>query len=531
VSFWREPIQGFPRTYDPWRDAGDCRFDEETAERVCNYWESTYSLKDGKFEGMPFKLQKWQRQILGHLFGWKRPDGTRRYRTLFLYIPKKNGKTQFGAGLGLTLLTADGEQGAEIYSCASDSEQAKIIYDAANQMLEHSKKLKSMIKNYKGWKVLEYGKRNSRWKVLSSRADSKHGPNVHGLLIDELHTQKDNELVETLEAGTISRAQPLVIKMTTAGFTGDTPCNQELEYGRGVRDGKIADPYYMPVIFDGQEADREDPGRWKEPDFWPLVNPSFGITVREDYFIREVNKCKVNPIHAEAVKRLHLNIQTDVVTSWLDLASWKDCEGEIKRDGVCFGALDLANTTDINSFTMFWPETNSIETRFWVPLDTANKRAEYILWKENGHIKVNPGRTSDYSIIRNDIKSLVQQYKIRAVAFDPWNATHIATELSDEDGVNMVEFRQGYVSMNAPAKEFERLILNKDITHGGNPCLTWMAGNVAVKCDPSGNIRPVKPGRNSTKKIDGIVTCVMAVGLANADQTEERPDTPAIVCL
>jgi len=526
---WSKPIRGFPVCFDPWANPGDCTFDRKVAQRVVRYWEDTFTLKDGKFEGKPFTLQPWQKQIVGHLFGWKRPDGSRRFRTLFLYVPKKNGKTQFGAGLGLVLLMADGEPGAQVYSCASDTEQAKIVFDAAAKMVEHNRGLTQKVRVYKGYKALEYTHCKSYWKVLSGRADSKHGPNVHGLLIDELHTQRNDELVETLEAGTVAREQPLVIKMTTAGHIGDTPCNRELEYARGVLSGDIDDPYYMPVVFDGQKADKDDPSVWQTPAFWRQVNPSFGVTIQGDFYDREVKKCSVAPSHVNAFKRLHLNIQTDSVSSWLDADAWQDCAKDAPAEGPCFGAIDLASTTDISALALYWPASHRLDVRMWVPQECVQRRAEYLLWHQAGWLQSTPGATTDYSFIRSEIAGLCGVHEVQQVAYDPWNATHLVTELADEDGMEMVEFRQGYISMNMPSKEFERLVIARELRHTNNPVLNWMAQNVAVKTDPSGNIRPVKPERNSTKKVDGIVAAVMAVGLSMNADTDAVPGECVIV--
>jgi len=525
-KFWKVPIHGYPKPYDPWRDAGKCVFDEKIAARVCAYWEKTYTLKDGKWDGQPFVLQVWQRQMIGHIFGWKRPDGTRRFRVVFLYIPKKNGKTILGAGIGLTLLHADGENGAEIYSCASDTDQGKIVFDDAVNMVNNNKDLASRIRVYKGYKALQYIERKSYWKVLSSRAESKHGPNVHGLIVDELHTQRDNELVATLEAGTSARQQPLIIKMTTAGHAGESPCNQELEYARGVRDGGIKDPYYMPIIFDGQADDERDPKIWKDPKFWRLVNPSFGLTVGLDYFQREVQKCEVQPSHVEVVKRLHLNIQTDKAMQWLDQAAWKECGKDgVKMEGPALGGLDLSSTMDISAFSLYWPRTRSAVCWYWIPRGTVERRAEYTLWKEHNRVMVTQGDVIDYRFIRQTINLLRKKFEIRGIAYDPWNATHLMIELSEEDDLNMMEFRQGYASMNQPSKQFEAAVKGITLRHDNNPVTNWMAGNVAINTDPAGNIKPVKPSRNSLQKVDGVVAMVMAYGLSDAVETEtDRSD-------
>jgi phage terminase large subunit-like protein len=531
MTFWKQPIAGHPRPYDPWRDAGECTFDEARAERVTKYWESTFTLKDGAFEGRPFKLLDWQKQMIGHLFGWQRPDGTRRFRKAFLYIPKKNGKTQLGAGIGLLLFHADGEDGAEVYSAASESGQSKIIWDAAARMIDKDDKLSRAIDVFKGYRAFHYQPRNAYWKVLSARADSKHGPNVHGLLIDELHTLKDAELVETLEAGMISRRQPMEVIMTTAGATGETLCNRELRYAEGVRDGEIPDRYYLPVIFNGQEDYDQDSECWKSPEFWAKVNPSLGVTIQKDWFEAEVNKCEVDQSHAPAVKRLHLNIQTDAATQWLSSQDWAACGGEIEPEGVCYGGMDLASTNDLTAFALYWPATNSVRVEIYCPENTAASRAEYQLWKEaSERFHVTPGRRTDYAYMREDIRKLSEKYDLRMIGYDRWNADQLVQQLANEDEHIMVEVGQGYRSMNLPSKELERLLLGHELQHENDPVLNWMAGNVHIKEDPTQSIKPVKESRNSREKIDGIIAMIVAMAVANGDLDDEPEEgMPVIV--
>lgn len=532
TDFWRQPIRGYPVPFDPWANPGGCEFHEDVAERVCAYWEATFTLRQGKFEGKPFVLLDWQRQLVGHLFAWKRPWdkspeyslGTRRFRELFLYICKKAGKTELGAALGLMLLQADGEAGPEVYCCASSTEQAKLVYDAARDMMKYSKTLSRKLKGL--YKAIKCESNSGYWRVLSSAAKTKDGPNVHGLLIDELHTFSDDELMDTLEAGTALRAQPLIIKTTTAAHSGESPCNRALDYARSVRDGRIEDPYYMPVIFDGQADYDADPEVWKDPKFWARVNPSLGVTVQPEYYEAEVRKCAALPSRANRVKRLHLNIQTDTVNTWLDTTHWAACAAPDPADpcwrvGPCYGGLDLASVTDIAALALYWPETLFLDVLLWVPSATVDTRAEYLIYHEAGCIMRTQGATIDYAFIRAEANRVHDEFDLQMIAYDRYNASHIVTEIADDDGIAMVEFRQGFLSMNAPSKEFERLITAEELCHCDNPCLNWMAGNAVVQTDPADNIKPVKPKRGSTKKVDGIIAAVMAVGLAMAGPTEE----------
>lgn len=532
-DFWKQPIPGEPEPFDPWANPGESTFHEDVAERVCAYWESEFSLRDGRFAGKPFKLEDWQRQFIGHLFGWKRPDGTRRFRTAFLYVPKKNGKTQIGAGLALLLLHADGENGAKVFSCAADTTQAALCFDAGKLMVHENNnpRLASKLRVYTGYKSIEYEATASTWKVLSSLVDTKHGPNVHGLLVDELHTQKTDDLIETLEAGTIARTQPLVVKMTTAGHTGDTPCNRELDYATGVIKGEIEDPSYLPMVFNGTPAYQKDSECWKDPVFWERMNPNFGVTVQAEFFKKEVAKCQTKPTHAEVVKRLHLNIQTDTAAAWLDYGAWEACAGGVERHGPAFYGLDLAKRTDLAAIAIYWPDTKSFDGRLYLPETTAESRAEYKIWAKSGHLIVTPGETIDYRYIRDDLNQLRDEYGCAGIAYDDWNATHLAKELGDDDGFEMIAFNQDYKSYNSPCQDFEKDLIGRLLHHPNHPVINWMIRNVSVREDNKQRIMPVKEKRNSTKKIDWVTAAVMAYAIAGTHEPAEEPETDTVIVI
>ena len=519
-KIWKEDLNG----YDPWKNPGNCTFDVEVARRVVKFFPTHFKHYKGEWAGKPFELLKWQKKYIGHLFGWKRHDGTRRYRTSLLYIPKKNGKTQLGAGIALLMLIADNEAGAEVYSAAGDSEQAKICFDAASAMVDQNRLLKKNIKVMHGYKAMKFEATQSYWKVLSAEARTKHGPNVHCLIIDELHVQRNTNLIETLSAGVIQRRQPLIIYMTTADHAGPSPCNDEYDYAKKVKNGIINDPEYLPLIY---EADDETDD-WTSKDVWEKANPNLGITLPISYFRSLVNKAKERPTELNKFKRLHLNIQTKTEKRWLDMKDWDVSGNKLNPDDLigkeCYAGLDLSSTTDISAFVLYFPEHHACLCRFWVPKQTAEKRLEYDLWSNDDYIEITDGNVIDYQFIRAEINRLSKIYQIKDIAYDPWNASQIAIQLADTDGLPMIEFRQGSLSLNEPSKEFEKLVLEKKLIHFGNPVLRWMASNVAIKEDASGNIRPVKPAKESRLKIDGIVSLVMAIGLSIGRESEKEPE-------
>lgn len=516
AKIWREPIQG----YDPWRNSDKYTFDSRKAARLIKFFETNFKHSKGEFAGKPFKLEKWQKQIIGHIFGWTRKDGTRRYRKAFILIPRKNGKTQIAAAFGLLLFVADNEPGAEIYSLAADTEQASLVYKEACQMVKQNPALSQAIKVYGGYKAMKFEATQSYWKVLSSEAGTKHGLNPHGYIVDEVHAQKHSELMEVIETGTGARRQPLGIYLTTSDYAGLSPCNTLVDYSRKVRDGILDDGEFFPVLYEAI-PEKDD---WKDERTWWKVNPNLGVSLKLDYLRSQFRKAMEEPAFENTFKRLHLNMQTEQERRWLKMEDWDASGQRMEKSELlgrkCYGGLDLSSTTDISAFVLYFPDFKACLPWFWVPMKTAKKRMEYELWERQGYLSITEGPIIDPDQIRRKIKELSTQYKITSIGYDPWNASQISKRLSDDEGLPMVEFRQGFVSMNEPAKELEKLVVNHDLVHFANPVLRWMASNAQVKEDPSGNIKPTKPGKDSPSKIDGIVALTMAVGLGIGEVRE-----------
>jgi len=517
-DIWKQPIAG----YDVWRDAGDCVFHEDIAERVCKFFEANFKHSTGELAGQSFKLEDWQRQILGHLFAWKRTDGTRRFRKLFLYVPRKNGKTTFGAGMGLIVFVADDEPGAQIFSCAADTDQANIIFREASNMVRQNPALDDAIKILEGYKAMKFEQTQSYWKVLSSEAGTKHGLNPQAYIIDELHAQKNRELMDVMETGTGARRQPLAIEISTADYAGDSPCNERVNYARKVLSGEIKDSSFFPVLYEA----RVNIDDWNDEAVWRRVNPNIGVSLKLEYLRAQYRKAKAEPSYENTFKRLHLNMQTEQEKRWLIMDDWDASGQKMEKSELigkkCHGALDLSSVSDISSFTLYFPEYCACLCWFWVPKKTAEKKIEYELWKQQGYIYICGENVVDQDAIRAEIVKQREIYDIKNIGFDPWNAANISNKMATDDEFEMLAFRQGFQSMNEPSKELEKMIMQHKLIHFGNPVLRWMASNANIKGDDSGNIKPVKPQKDSPLKIDGIVTLVMGVGLAMNDKKEDE---------
>ena len=489
-------------------------FDKESAIKAINFIEKFCSHTKGELAGKPFLLEDWQKEIVGNIFGWKSEEtNLRKYRTVFIEVPRKNGKTTLCAAISLYMLFADSERGSEVYAAAGDRNQAGIVFEIAKGMILNSHELTSRSKVFRN--SITHEAKGNFFQAISSDSKTKHGFNANCIIFDELHTQPNRDLWDTLTTSTGSRRQPLTMAITTAGYDKQSICYEVYNYAKKVEDGSIEDETFYPVIF---EADEEDDISLEST--WKKANPNYGISLRKEYMEQEARKAVSVPSYQNTFKRLMLNIWTDSQTQWIGHNEWIECATDFdykSLDGMkCWGGLDLASTRDISAFVLvFEVEKKYVFLPFlFIPEDNAKKRSDrdgvdYMTWIKQGNVIATPGDVADYNFIRAKINELSVKYKIQSIAYDRWNASMLVTELMN-DGANMSPFGQGFVSMSAPTKELEKLILSKEIVHDNNPAMNWMLSNVAVMEDPAGNIKIAK--NKSKEKVDGIVSMVMALG-------------------
>jgi phage terminase large subunit-like protein len=496
--------------------ADGCAFDARAADRVRRFFRLFLRHSKGEWAGKSFELLEWQwRDVIGPLFGWKRSDGTRRFRRGYIEVPKKNGKSTLAAGIALYLLVADGEPGAEVYFAASDRDQAAICYNEAANMVEVSP-LAGRLKLVRSVKRIVYPAQKSWCKALSADVPTKEGLNIHGLIFDELHAQKTRDLWDTLHYGGASRRQPLFLSITTAGYDRESICYDQHRYAKSLLAGTSLDWEFFPYI-----AGAADEANWKDPEVWRAANPSYGITVKEDAFKADAAEAEASPSQENSFRRYRLNQWTEQDVRWLQMDRWDACAEPLRslEGRPCYAGLDLASTTDLAALVLLFPDDDgSYDTQayFWAPerafreRERANK-VRLDTWAREGLIEKTPGDVLDYDRIRRKIVELAETVEIKEIAIDRWNSTQLATQLQG-DGLEVVAFGQGFASMSAPTKELEVLILGNRLRHGGNKVLRWNAGNVTVETDAAGNLKPSK--KKSTEKIDGIVSLIMALGRA-----------------
>ena len=489
-------------------------FDKESSQRAISFIERFCTHTKGELTKKPLLLEDWQKEIVGNIFGWKdKKTNLRKYRTVFIAVPRKNGKTTLCAAISLYMLFADSERGSEVYAAAGDRNQAGIIFEIAKGMILQSSELISRSKVFRN--SITHEAKGNFFQAISSDSKTKHGFNANCIIFDELHVQKNRDLWDALTTSTGARREPLTIAITTAGYDKQSICYEVYNYAKRVLDGSIKDDSFYAVIY---EAELEDDITSKK--VWAKANPNLGVSLRVEYMQRESKRAMDLPSYQNTFKRLMLNIWTESQTQWIGHDEWMECHQEFDYstlDGMeCWGGLDLASTRDISAFVLLFNVDGKfiVQPHIFIPQENAKKRSDrdgvnYMEWLRDGHINGTDGDVQDYNFIRAKINELSKKYRIQAIAYDRWNASQIVIDLQN-DGATLDPFGQGFVSMSMPTKDLEVQIVAKNIIHDNNPAMNWMLSNVALQEDPAGNIKVAK--NKSKEKVDGIIALIMALG-------------------
>lgn len=495
-------------------------FDEGKARRTVEFINCLKHTK-GRWRGQPFELLPWQEKIIRDVFGTVKENGYRQYNTAYVEIPKKNGKSELAAGVALYMTCGDNEWGAEVYGCASDRQQASIVFDVAVDMVDQCPALKKRIKPVMSVKRLVYQPTNSFYQVLSAEAYTKHGLNVHAVIFDELHSQPNRELFDVMTKGSgDARTQPLFFLITTAGTDRHSVCFEQHQKAEDIILGKKIDHTFYPVIYGA--ADEAD---WTSEKVWYDANPSLGYTIDIEKVRNACLSARDNLAEENIFRQLRLNQWVKQSTRWMQMEKWDACGFPVDERELlgreCFGGLDLSSTTDITALVLVFPPRTEDEKYillpyFWIPEENMRLRVRrdhvpYDVWERQGFLKTTEGNVIHYGFIEKFIEELGTRYNIREIAFDRWGAVQMVQNLEGM-GFTVVPFGQGFKDMSPPSKELMKLTLEQRLAHGGHPVLRWMMDNIFVRTDSAGNIKPDK--EKSTEKIDGAVATVMALDRA-----------------
>lgn len=486
-------------------------FDKKAAMRAINFIERLKHTK-GEWAGQRFRLEPWQQFVLWNIFGWKLANGTRRFRYVYIEIARKNGKTALSAGVGLYMLFADGEARPEVYSAATVKDQAKICFADAVEIVKATD-LKNYLSPFRNSIVYEL--KGGTFKPLSSDYGTHDGLNPSCGIIDEFHAHRDSGMFDVIKSAFGARKQPLMFIITTAGFNKAGACYAYRENVIKVLRGVNEDDSLFGIIY---TLDKKE--EWENPKMWIKSNPNLGVSLSVDYLADQVRDAKNRPEAVRNVMTKNVNLWVDAEKTWILDDVWMRCVSttpkEVLKGCACWGGLDLSNVSDITAYVLIFHENDRFQLLplFWIPeekmLEKVRKEnINYDKWVAGGHVTVTPGNVIDYDFVKADILRIVAEYDLRSSAYDRWNSSQTIIDLQNE-GMAFNPFGQGYGSMSAPTKEFEKLVLTEKIEHFGNPVLRWMLSSTVTKTDPAGNIKPDK--EKSVQKIDGIVGSIMALG-------------------
>lgn len=526
----------------------------DKALRAIEFFPDMLTLADGEFAGKPFNLGAWQKFIIGSLFGWYMADGYRRFRVGYIEIGKGNGKSPLAAGIGIYMLTSDGEEGAEVYAAAAIKEQAKIQYrDAVNMVLQSEELLERItLHGEKETYNMVYRSSKGFFKPISSEKRGLDGKRVHCALIDELHEHPNAVVTDKTRAGTKGRRNALIFEITNSGFDRTSVCFQHHEYSERVVTGQIpaseSDAWFayvccldtVKVIREGKEVDElEDP--FKDESCWIKANPNLGVSIQPRYLREQVREAEGMPAKAAGVKRLNFCVWVDGDNPALDQDVWRAAEAKFAYidliDVEPVGALDLSGVRDLTALALLWPgDVTHIAVEFWTPKEGLGERAKrdrvpWDLWVQQGYITATPGRSVNYAFVAQRLAELQQETGLQRVAFDPYRIKYLERALEDAGvEIELIPHGQGFYKaadsglwMPHSIEVFEALLTNRKAKVLKNPALTFAAASAVHESDAKENRIYTK--KRSRGRIDGIVAASMAAGLADGgDESMTVPD-------
>ena len=488
-------------------------FKPEQAQKFLDFASLCCHTK-GEWSGKPIILEPWQVFISVNLFGFYKYEH-RRFLFAYIEVARKNGKSTFAAIVLLYMLILD-DEGAEVYTAATARHQARIVFDQAKAIVDRSESLKKIITVFQN--NLSCVRKGSKAEPLSKEAKRLDGLNTSCAIMDEMH-EMAQEVWDVIETSTGSRRAPLMLGITTAGFNRDSMCYAKRDYVSKILEGMIQNDEFFGLIFSLDEGDD-----WTDPAVWGKANPNLGKSVKTKMLDNLCKQAREMPSSVTGYLTKHMNVWTTAETRWLNSEKWGECYESYREEDLegltAYGGLDLSSTQDITAFVLVFPKPQPdgthkyyTITRFFLPEDTVFERVRknkvpYDSWARDGHLILTPGAIVDYDFIVNEVKKLSKKYQIKEIAFDPWNATQTALQLSAE-GHTMVSIQQTTRNLSEPMKEIEKWIIGRQFRHNGNPVYTWMSNNICAKRDANDNLFPNK--EKSTEKIDGITATITAV--------------------
>lgn len=516
------------------------RFDEAAGARACRFIELLPHIKGewakpeyvaGRLQHGRIELTDWQCLLVLQIFGWKHAvTGLRRFRRVYLEVARKNAKSTLAAGIALYMEVADGEPGAHVYSAATTGDQAREVFDVARNMALRLPEFQARFGVDIGKHDITVPETASSFKPLNAEGSTLDGLNIHCAIVDELHAHKTRAVYDVLDSATGARSQPLIVMITTAGSDRSGICYEQRDYTVKVLDDVIQDESWLGLIFTIDEDDL-----WHDPVVWRKANPNLGVSVKLDDMEAASRKALAQPSAQGNFLTKRLNVWVNSDSAWMDMQAWDRCEDksltvdQVKHLPV-ISALDLASKVDVAAKVDIYYDAEAdhyyLLPTFWLPERAVEqgRNSQYDGWRRAGYLRVTDGEVTDYDEIEDTIRADVCTLQVKEIPFDPWQATQLSSHLLEE-GAPMVEYRQLVQNMSEPMKQLEALVLQRKLTHNGNPMMTWMISNVVCHTDAKDNIYPRK--ERDENKIDGPVAAIMALGrwIAGREQQQVFDET------
>jgi phage terminase large subunit-like protein len=481
----------------------------------------------GEWAGQPFELSPWQQFWVAVAFGWMRADGSRRFREVWLEVPRKNGKTTLLAGIGLYLFWFDGEGGAEVYAAATKMDQAKILYSEAERMVQSSPLLRRDIGQKLNVLYNPTPGRADEFRPLGRDSKTLDGLNPHGALLDEVHAHPNRELYDVIKTGLGARRQPMVWQITTAGENLSGFGYSQHEYAEKILDGVFEDDAFLAVIYTV-----DHPKKWMDPVEWSKANPGLGVSVYLEGLQTSAQKAQRQTSELPNFQTKRLNIWLSGGSKWIPVDDWQACgDASLKIQDFagepCWVGLDLAEKKDIAAMAIVFRRGGRYFVFFKLYHNedqiNAPENRHFYTWEKSGHLLMSPGNATDFNDIRNDLVVLRDAHQLQEVIYDPKFAAYFAARLAEDDSLLMVDMPQTSSRFTLPIVSIENLVLTKDLVHDANPAVAWMISNVVMRESKFSGLRhPTK--EKPENKIDAVVALIMAMGRA----MNEDPDGSVI---
>ncbi len=501
------------------------------ANRYCRFLEGLPHV-EGAWASPLIRLEPSQIFFVCNLFGFRRPDGSRRFTNALYAVARKNAKSTLAAGILLACLALESEMGPQVLSAATTGDQARIVWNIAQRMVQRDAEVRTEfgLEAFAN-SIVKYDVGGS-FRPINAKASTQDGLNPSALCFDELHAHKTRDLFDVLRSAAGARKNPLFLYTTTEGYENPGPWQEVRRFAFQVLDGIVEADHFLALYYALDEGDDDF-----DEKTWVKANPLLGVSVSVEKLREYAIEAKQLPGALAEFQIKRLNRQAAAAEAWINLRKWKRAAGKVdlaELEGVpCWGGLDLASTTDLAAWRLLWLEDGVYYTwgRFWCPSAAIRQRTErgsvsYATWVAEGWITETPGDVIDYGVIRKQILEDFERFGPSEVAFDRWNSSQLVAELQDA-GVTMVEFAQGPKSYNPAMKALEAAYIGGNFRHGGNPVLTWNAANLVPRRDANMNMAPDR--KRSAEKIDGMVALLMAFG--RAGEAEDSTVTGEIVVL